>query len=181
MVRWGGLWGPCLLARMLASRRPTAVAEDCGSHLQGHRQILWELSKLQVPRRPLRPIRVWGEGGGTSNLAITVLLRIPIKPTKTGPSAFLLWRTGPGCESVHGHIQVQPPPRPARLTFLFPPPGTWVMLSRDPIFDWTLSLKSSFSDLTSTWPPPETRHMGHGSLKEGRARDAGKTPASPRG
>ncbi|KAL0597903.1 putative uncharacterized protein CCDC28A-AS1 [Plecturocebus cupreus] len=36
--------------------------------------------------------------------------------------------------------------------------GTWVILSRDPIFDWTLSLKSSFSDFTSTWPPPGTQH-----------------------
>lgn len=40
------------------------------------------------------------------------------------------------------------------FTFLLPPPGTWLMLSRDPIFDCTLSLKSSFSDFTSTWPPP---------------------------
>lgn len=37
------------------------------------------------------------------------------------------------------------------------------MLSKDPIFDCTLSLKSSFSDFTSTWPPP-----GREEQQEGR-------------
>lgn len=50
-------------------------------------------------------------------------------------------------------------------TFLLPPPGTWLMLSKEPIFDCTLSLKSSFSDFTSTWPPPgrEEREVGSGA------------------
>lgn len=37
-------------------------------------------------------------------------------------------------------------------TLLFPPPGTWLMLPREPTFDWALN--SSFSDLISTFPPP---------------------------
>lgn len=52
---------------------------------------------------------------------------------------------------AHTHTGQQPCPP---FTFLFPPPGTWLMLSKDPILDCTLSLKSSFSDFTSTWPPP---------------------------
>lgn len=55
----------------------------------------------------------------------------------------------PPAHSPAGHACPQGP-----FTFLLPPPGTWLMLSRDPIFDCTLSLKSSFSDFTSTWPPP---------------------------
>ena len=39
------------------------------------------------------------------------------------------------------------------FTFFSPPPGTWPMLSREPILDWTLN--SSFSFLISTFPPPE--------------------------
>lgn len=38
-------------------------------------------------------------------------------------------------------------------TFFFPPPGVWVMFSIEPTLDWT-ALKSTFSDLISTFPPP---------------------------
>lgn len=79
-------------------------------------------------------------------------------------------------DSIHSHIQAQPPPCPVSFTFLFPPPGTWVMLSRDPIFDWTLSLKSSFSDFTSTWPPPGTQHAQElRAWNQGYARDSAET------
>ncbi len=42
--------------------------------------------------------------------------------------------------------------RTCGLTLLLPPPGTCLMLSIDPIFDWALN--SSFSDMISTFPPP---------------------------
>lgn len=54
------------------------------------------------------------------------------------------------------------------------------MLSRDPIFDCTLSLKSSFSDFTSTWPPP-----GREEREEGQdwssSSSACASPPEPRG
>lgn len=45
------------------------------------------------------------------------------------------------------------------------------MLSKDPIFDCTLSLKSSFSDFTSTWPPPgrEEHELGYLLRQPGQA------------
>lgn len=47
------------------------------------------------------------------------------------------------------------------------------MLSKDPIFDCTLSLKSSFSDFTSTWPPPgrEEHEQGRLLCQPGQAGD----------
>lgn len=45
-------------------------------------------------------------------------------------------------------------------TFFFPPPGTWPMFFREPTLDWTFA-KSAFSDLISSFPPPETQTHTH--------------------
>lgn len=78
----------------------------------------------------------------------------------------LLCAQPPGALRAHGHTQQKRRPAPTKhsFTFLFPPPGTWLMLSKDPIFDCTLSLKSSFSDFTSTWPPPGRAEHQKGSV-----------------
>lgn len=42
------------------------------------------------------------------------------------------------------------------FTMMFPPPGIWLVLSREPTLAWAFSLKSSFTFSMRTWPPPRT-------------------------
>lgn len=43
------------------------------------------------------------------------------------------------------------------FTMMFPPPGVWLALLREPTLAWALSLKSSFTFSMRTLPPPGDR------------------------
>lgn len=62
-----------------------------------------------------------------------------LKPESTKQTVCSLWRKAFVC---------------ADLTVMFPPPGEWLTLSREPTLDWAFSLKFILWDSIFTSPPP---------------------------